>query len=127
MRNTRVKVKRELLIEKMGERLAKRQEKFDTEMAAYETAIANEAASVASEVAAIAADFKKDPVKALIEHTGQERYSGRSVFLPLKTRVSVEKPDEWHIKNLKKQIRVLESASDDTISVSTHDEYYDYL
>lgn len=126
MRNTRVKVKREFLIEKIKEELAKAEAMYEAEMKTFGTAIVAQSKAVAAELRTIAEKIDKDPKNT--EIYGIERlWLATRISVPLKTRVTVATPDDREIKRLKKTIRVLEAATDDTISVSSMDDYYQFL
>lgn len=127
MRNTRIKVKRELLIERMKEQLEKEQKKYDDHVATFETAIIEQSEAVAKELAELSKKISKEPKNMDLYLRSQRMYRNDKVLIYLETKVMVDPPSDYEIKRLKKQIRVLESAADDTISVSSMDDYYQYL
>lgn len=126
MRNTRVKVKREFLIEKIKEQLAKEQERYDKQLADFETAIVAQSTAVAKELAELSKAISKNP-KDIALYTDAGRFWLHGIVITLKTKATVDSPSKNEIKRLEKTIRVLEAATDDTISVSSMDDYYHYL
>jgi hypothetical protein len=127
MRNTRVKVKREFLIEKIKEKLAREQKKYDDQLAKFEGAIVAQSEAVAKELAELSKKISKDPKNTSLYLDNSRGYRRDRILVYLQTEVMVESPSDYEIKRLSKTIRVLEAATDDTISVSTMDEYYEYL
>lgn len=126
MCNTRVKVKREFLIEKIKERLDRAQAKYDAKLKEYEGVIETQSLAVAKELTELAAAIKKDPKNTTL-YADAGRFWNHGIVITLKTQAVVTSPDDNIIRRLQKSIRVLEAATDDTISVSTMDEYYDYI
>jgi hypothetical protein len=127
MRTTRVKVKREFLIEKIKEKLAREQKKYDDQLAKFEGAIVAQSEAVAKELAELSKKISKDPKNTSLYLDNSRGYRRDRILVYLQTEVMVESPSDYEIKRLSKTIRVLEAATDDTISVSTMDEYYEYL
>jgi hypothetical protein len=127
MRNTRVKVKREFLIEKIKEKLAREQKNYDDQLAKFEGAIVAQSEAVAKELAELSKKISKDPKNTSLYLDNSRGYRRDRILVYLQTEVMVESPSDYEIKRLSKTIRVLEAATDDTISVSTMDEYYEYL
>lgn len=127
MRNTRVKVKREFLIEKIKEELAKEQKKYDDAVSVYASALEAQSVAVAAELRALADKIDLDPKNTTLYSRAEHYWRGDRIMISLETRAAVETPSDYEIKRLKKTIRVLEAATDDTISVSSMDDYYHFL
>lgn len=124
--NTRVKVPRTTLIERIKEAIEKGEAEAAAEMDAYRKKIAKITTLVAKEITDLATKVSAMTEDELTEFVVEkaDRYSRFSIESDVKLP---SKPYPYNSEYDKRMLRILEASTDDTISVSTRDGLYQYL
>ena len=129
MNNTRVKVPRLLLIERIQQEIDTRTTEYENEMKEYEDKIEKlrpafvKAVKDLADLLDVYTDTELD--KFIAEEGYTDRYSGKAtLYLDVKLP---QKPYPLDTKYAEQSKRILEASTDETISVSSRDLYYQYL
>lgn len=120
---TRLKVEKAVLLKKLRDERRRQTEKHKLALDLFDGRLALAAERVAVALEGFAAQLRANPAKA-IEKTSTS-YQGDRLTVPCS--VAVPSRPTLNTGKLDRLIRVLESSTDETISVSTDDDWAAYL
>ncbi len=122
MANTRIKVRRETLIDKLETQKKANEKKYEKEKIKYE----EDVESFRPKLEKAIADVLKLSNEKLVEKVSSG-WGNDSQRLEIKIVVPQKPLSNYNNNRLDKMISVLKAGADEFISVSTQDEYADYL
>ena len=124
--NTRIKVSREKLLQKLRAERAKIGARYERDMEKYKEAADGFERKLLQALIHFDELLKNDPVAAMkrVEDRGYGGDRGVKIRFPALKRPQEPKLDTTKID---RHIRVLEMAEDETLSISADDEYAGYL
>lgn len=121
----KVKVDRQLLIDKLKKARDTASSEYDKATKKYETDHPKYADKVATSLRKAADKIQTDP-DSMFDLVSYSRYSG-SITLPIEKVNMPEKPYKNDTDTLDKMISVLELSTELTVMVAVGDDYYKYL
>lgn len=145
MANTRVKVPRLVLIERIQESIDKATKEHAARVSEFEAAKAEVLAKLPGELERIAKEissFSADESEEFVKHLQKTNYAGDKLQIRVDLRLpKLDDDTEYYnprrgrpyydflgyISTLEKSKRVLEASTEELISVAANDEYADYL
>lgn len=125
--STKVKIRREKLIEKLRESRTEQEANYNKLQAKFDTNHPKSAEKVANALRKLADQLEKDN-ELMYENVAVRKYAGTATATVELGKIEVpEKPYKTDTDNLDRMIRVLESSCEDFIMVSIGDDYSRYL
>lgn len=127
--NTRVKVPRTVLIDRIQAEMDKRTAEHEAEVEVYSKKMLALREKLGKELQEAADKIPAFSDQEFIEFAEASLYSSRySEPSQMKLTAKIpEKPASLDLRYLEKSKRVLEASTDDVISVSSRDDYYHFL
>lgn len=130
MLNTRVKIPRTVLIERIQAEIDKRTAEHEAEVEVYGKKMLALREKLGKEIKEAADKIPAFSDQEFIEFAEANlythRYSQPQSYFGVSMKIP-EKPYPLDLDHLEKSKRVLEASTDDVISVSSRDDYYHYL